>query len=674
MFARVGVALASVAVSAVLVAPVAQADPPVRVDARVLVLDDQQGQVGTFLERLRSQGVPTTVIDVSDSSRDPITAESLRGTDAQGVYGKYSAVVIQTDYPAEVNGDELTALYDYEMEYSARELITYTWAHPEVGVSYAENPGFTGELDGMQGTVTEAAKGLGFGYLNGPLPFANTDGSSENYGSIARPLETYPDGQSYTTVVQMPIPDTNETGSVLGVFNDNGRERMVSTFSFGSWQAEFQMLAPGMINWLTKGVSTSYNRNYFSIHSDDHLLPDGRWSIEGNCTIGSDCNEATYPPEAPGSTIRMTGADVDYLVKWQRRNGIFIEMAFNGHGHRDYVKSTGKRDTQLARLRANRNNLRFLNHTWSHLYLGCVQNWDVSPWQCAQKPDGSTKWLSKRTVYKQIRANIRFARRNGFPINAREMVSGEHSGLKYPPQMPTDSPNFAWALTHNRMQWTGSDASMEFKEMRPVGSATTVPRHPMNIFYNVGTKQEEVDEYNWIYTSRNVGGSGICDDNPSTTTCIDPLDPNTGFDSYIVPIENRIAMSHVLANDPRPHYMHQANLTEDRVIYPVLDAMLADYKTWFAPSAPLMNLRMSQEGRLMLNHRAWNEGGMDQVRSVVSGNTLTITNTGSSTVRVPVSVPNGSTRSGATFGASYAGQRSAWITLGAGKSTKIRLG
>ena len=32
MFARVGVALASVAVSAVLVAPVAQADPPVRVD------------------------------------------------------------------------------------------------------------------------------------------------------------------------------------------------------------------------------------------------------------------------------------------------------------------------------------------------------------------------------------------------------------------------------------------------------------------------------------------------------------------------------------------------------------------------------------------------------------------------------------------------------------------
>lgn len=176
MFARLGVALASVAASAVLVAPVAQADPPVRVDARVLVLDDQQGQVGTFLERLRSQGVPTTVIDVSDSSRDPITAESLRGTDAQGVYGKYSAVVIQTDYPAEVNGDELTALYDYEMEYSARELITYTWAHPEVGVSYAENPGFTGELDGMQGTVTEAAKGLGFGYLNGPLPLRTPTG------------------------------------------------------------------------------------------------------------------------------------------------------------------------------------------------------------------------------------------------------------------------------------------------------------------------------------------------------------------------------------------------------------------------------------------------------------------------------------------------------------------
>lgn len=42
-------------------------------------------------------------------------------------------------------------------------------------------------------------------------------------------------------------------------------------------------------------------------------------------------------------------------------------------------------------------------------------------------------------------------------------------------------------------------------------------------------------------------------------TCISPLDPATGFDEYIVPIETRIALSHVMANDPRPHYAHQSN-------------------------------------------------------------------------------------------------------------------
>ena len=62
---------------------------------------------------------------------------------------------------------------------------------------------------------------------------------------------------------------------------------------------------------------------------------------------------------------------------------------------------------------------------------------------------------------------------------------------------------------------------------------------------------EQVDEYNWIYTSRANGGSGICEDNPATTTCITPLNTATGFPDYIVPLETRIALGRVLGNDPR---------------------------------------------------------------------------------------------------------------------------
>ena len=57
------------------------------------------------------------------------------------------------------------------------------------------------------------------------------------------------------------------------------------------------------------------------------------------------------------------------------------------------------------------------------------------------------------------------------------------------------------------------------------------------------------DEYNWIYTSVADGGSGICTANPETSTCIAPLNVNTGYASYIVPTETRIDMLHILGND-----------------------------------------------------------------------------------------------------------------------------
>lgn len=142
----------------------------------------------------------------------------------------------------------------------------------------------------------------------------------------------------------------------------------------------------------------------------------------------------------------------------------------------------------------------------------------------------------------------------------------------------------------------------------------------------------------------------------------------TAFETYIVPIEKRIAMGHVINNDPRPHYIHQGNLTEDRIIYPVLDAMLTDYHRTFADSAPLRNLRMSQTGRLMLWMQRWTQGASDDIRAQISGNKLTLTNTGSESVRVPVTVPAGS-----AFGSAYAGTRSGWVKVAAGRTVTIRV-
>ena len=69
----------------------------------------------------------------------------------------------------------------------------------------------------------------------------------------------------------------------------------------------------------------------------------------------------------------------------------------------------------------------------------------------------------------------------------------------------------------------------------------------------------------------------MCENNP-LSTCIAPLDTNTGFDSYIVPLEARMMLLHIVSNSPRSHYAHQSNLAEDRILYPVLDQTLAKYK------------------------------------------------------------------------------------------------
>src|SRR3546814_10745629 len=42
--------------------------------------------------------------------------------------------------------------------------------------------------------------------------------------------------------------------------------------------------------------------------------------------------------------------------------------------------------------------------------------------------------------------------------------------------------------------------------------------------------------------------------------------------------EAAIMLGHMLTNDVRPHYVHQANLAEDRVLYDVLDTALDRYR------------------------------------------------------------------------------------------------
>jgi hypothetical protein len=187
----------------------------------------------------------------------------------------------------------------------------------------------------------------------------------------------------------------------------------------------------------------------------------------------------------------------------------------------------------------------------------------------------------------------------------------------------------------------------------------------MNVYYNVGTAAEMADEYNWVYTSRGDGGSGVCEDNP-TSTCLDePLDPATGYAEHIVPQEARTALGHVLAGDPRPHYAHQSNLAEDRLLYPVMEKVLADYRALFTDGTPLENPRHSTIGTEVQRRAAWQTAlANNRVTAYRMGNTVTVT--APSGTQIPVTAPEGTKKQlllgTSAFGTPYAGARSAWTT------------
>jgi hypothetical protein len=209
----------------------------------------------------------------------------------------------------------------------------------------------------------------------------------------------------------------------------------------------------------------------------------------------------------------------------------------------------------------------------------------------------------------------------------------------------------------------------------------------MDIFYNVDTVAGEVSEYNWIYNSQADGGSGICSQNPQTMTCIPPLDPATGFQSYIVPTVSRLALRYLLENDPRPFFVHQSNLAGDRIVYPVLASILATYRGEFAPNAPLVNSTMTAAGTELQNQTAWQAA---QQAAAVSasfvqnspGAPKTVTVAAPGGLRVPLTMPAGtcigpgllgSCLLQPVFGAPYAGEQSAYMSPRSGNPIVLTL-
>ncbi|MFB6840716.1 hypothetical protein [Streptomyces sp. NPDC056361] len=657
--ARLAVLAAAALLATVVPSAQAVAAPVPRVDLTVLVVDDGGSAVEAITAELKGSGVPYRTIDLDDPNRPVLDAAFLSDTVDGRPRAKYQGVVLPHESAFGPGSAEHTALQAYERTFGIPQVDAYTWSHPGVGLDYTDQGGWSGVLDGTTAGVTAAGQAGPFRYLAGSLAFEDNDPSiGESYGYAGRPRA------GYTSYVDIPV--TGGRASLVGEYAADGRRELVVTFAYNQYQRQFRALARGIVEWLTQGVHLGQSRNYLSVHVDDVFAPDARWDAALNCTPGDfDCvgddGEGVNP-------IRMTVADAQYAAAWQKSSGFTLDMVYNGGQGEQWKTEHGGTDPLTDRLVADRAQYRWINHTYTHPFLGCVQDNTVVPWQCAKDTAGNTLWVSRSELSAQIRDNHNWAVGKGISVDRSELVTGEHSGLKTLPQQPVDNPNLANALADNGVKWTGSDNSRE-PQQRAVGTgsgaARTVPRHPMNVYYNVGTAAEMADEYNWIYTSRADGGSGICESNPASTCLPAPLDTATGYAERIAPQEARTALSHVLGNDPRPHYVHQSNLAEERLLYPVLDRVLADYRGLFAPNAPLVNPAQRDVGTELSRRTAWDQAlAAGKVTAYRIGTTVTIK--APSGVTAPVTAPEGTRKrlllGTAAFGSPYAGSRSAWTT------------
>ncbi|TDD26937.1 hypothetical protein E1287_35595 [Actinomadura sp. KC06] len=631
--------------------PLAASAAGPRIDLQVLVVTNGSASVTAVTQQLKAEGVPYKTVDLRDSDRPVIDEAFLSDTVDGSPRAKYQGVVLPNAAPFE-DGAEMAALAAYEKRFGIRQLDAHVRPSAAVGMNA---PAYSGPMDGVTAQVTEAARADALRYLGGLVRFDDAEPDvGETEGFVATPLPDDPDaGKSFKPFVTATVK--GKAGTVAGVYTHDGRSEMVLTFTSESEQWHFQTLGRGLVTWLTKGVHLGYDRNYFAVHVDDVFMPDARWSTEHNCTPTEDCDDGVETED-----IRMEAGDVSFATQWQSQHGFVLDMAYNGAGSDEATLKNGV-DPLTAAFVAVRDKFRWLNHTYSHPFLGCVQDTSTSPWQCRRNQSGQIVYVSAADIEREVTRNVQWASGRGIPVDAGELVTGEHSGLRVTPQQPDDNPNLAPALAKAGVKWTASDASRE-KAQRVIGSVRTVPRHPLNIFYNVGTAAEEVDQYNWIHTRRSDGGSGICEEDSS---CIEPLDPDNGYESYIVPAETRIALAHTLANDPRPHYAHQSNLAEERILYPVLERVLSQYWSAFAANTPLINAPMSALGDELRRQDAWraavNAGAMDKgdVTAYVQDGTVTVK--APAGLEVPVTAPEGTRDAGgAPFGQTYAGERSAY--------------
>jgi hypothetical protein len=615
----------------------AAADDTVNLKVLVITRGDITQDLGlAYIQPvLDEMGVKYDILNaaIQDVTTTTFSANGCLPT-AVGCVGNYNGIILtDSGMVGSLTAAEWDFIHAYETNFHVREVVLSGWPgtywdpnapwgiYLDYGLTYSSSitSASLPSESNAQWTVPVADSKTIFEYVNtaNPLPitdFAYTakprndaQGSRDGTVPSVTPLLQTPAGEALVSIIQYKYP----------LQPTPVREVLLSTISNASFLIHSQVLSYEFINWVTQGVFVGGRYVYMSNHLDDLFLPNNLWDINANGTN-------------PLLTYRLNSTDIINAVSKQvafrtahptAGNDFKLDFAFNGAGAvvdpTAAVLTANLTDDLVAAVVANKDQFRFINHTFSHPVLDNAPVPANAP--CDYRTlqtvaDIEAEIVNNRIVWELL----------GLPEQAennRILVSGNHSGLKdmkctstpelHPemfsvqdddmPFVAGANPLFITAASNATVDYLASDTSQinqaSEQYVTGVDDGTTtdrilLPRYPTGVFYNTINPDQMVSEYNYMFHDRYIAAG----QNPCTVAgalCT----PRAYAD--ILTAEANATVQHMLSFKKYPHFFHQGNVAQYNVAgntlqFDWLNVVYTTYEQLF--TLPVKNLPYYQIG------------------------------------------------------------------------------
>ena len=528
------------------------ATPTTKYEMRILVVAADAADYGLSTAKtiLDQVGVPYEVLFAGP---DPLD-EQLLYTDSGD--GRFQGIILTSNNLAYFDGitwasalspEEWNTLWAYERHFGIRQVALNSYP-----TNFPEDYGFrlAGVRDTSTGNYTARLTSDGrstFDYLQRdvriPIRYAYT------YLAELDPATT-------SSNVRTQLVDASGNVLAISSTSTDGRERLALTMAHNPYLLHTQLLAYGLIDWVTKGVFIGERAMYFMADVDDWFLPNDVWQPATQ----------SIQPDA----YRLDERDITSLVlqqtylrlRYPAARDYVATLAFNGEGAnlsapRTCLITRRNPDPLTSASYCLRDAFNWVNHSYSHQYFDFT-DYTESAFEIAEN--------------RSVARHLRLAQPDS------TLVTGDVSGLGwYNPN--GDGPKIDNGLHYSNQQfldaasdlgvsYVASNASVPSHVPDCSGCGTyhplspdilLVPRWPTNVFYSVTTPTELVNAYNSIY-----GPSGA----------MPYWDHDLSYQEFL-DVETDTALYHVLSMSPYPHFFHVANVREYAAGRSILSDFLA---------------------------------------------------------------------------------------------------